>query len=228
MHQAERQAHRARFLRLLKSKTRDAERWSVELEASLWDVHARPTLGPLDARSPHHMYQDAVNDWLRLLEGYGPLLLAGGAKHAHPRRLVRLSPHAICRRVRALRRQFPDVQCAAETSDRPDAFGCALFEAEHLRVNPDALLADADRPPETRDEFATFQASKITEEHTNAAIGVVKRDRTVFCPRCLPKQTQVEYHELQTRSADEPAVLRCVCLSCHHRWNMYDDGKPAS
>ena len=43
-------------------------------------------------------------------------------------------------------------------------------------------------------------------------------DGLLQCGRC--KSRKVKYHEMQTRSADEPATLFCHCTKCNNRWRM--------
>ena len=38
------------------------------------------------------------------------------------------------------------------------------------------------------------------------------------CGKC--KQRKVDYHEMQTRGADEPMTVFAQCLHCGHRWTQ--------
>jgi DNA-directed RNA polymerase subunit M/transcription elongation factor TFIIS len=46
----------------------------------------------------------------------------------------------------------------------------------------------------------------------------VSTDTLLKCGKC--KKNMVEYHELQTRSSDEPMTVFCHCLNCHKRWRF--------
>ena len=43
-------------------------------------------------------------------------------------------------------------------------------------------------------------------------------DAVLTCGRC--KSSDVVWHELQTRSADEPSTIFCECKKCGNRWKM--------
>ena len=40
----------------------------------------------------------------------------------------------------------------------------------------------------------------------------------IFCRKC--KSSELTWEEKQTRSADEPMTLFCVCMNCSNRWVM--------
>lgn len=70
------------------------------------------------------------------------------------------------------------------------------------------------------DEFKK-ELEEINEKNLfNAQAAVEKRAITdrFTCSRC--KQKKVSYHQLQTRSADEPLTTFCKCENCGKRWKF--------
>lgn len=59
----------------------------------------------------------------------------------------------------------------------------------------------------------------VLEEQSNRTVGRPSKD--MFCPNCEDIQ-DVEYWEIQTRSADEAPTRFFKCLTCGKNWREYD------
>ena len=64
---------------------------------------------------------------------------------------------------------------------------------------------------------ATMDAKMKREAHMGKSTVTAMTDQ-FKCARC--KKRECVYHEVQTRSADEPMDLRIYCLNCGNRWKM--------
>lgn len=77
----------------------------------------------------------------------------------------------------------------------------------------------------TPDEMASEEMKKLREKLTKEAINDHQMARTqgaktslLKCGKC--KRNNVEYTEMQTRSADEPMTTFAYCQDCGHRWKF--------
>lgn len=59
----------------------------------------------------------------------------------------------------------------------------------------------------------------IVDEDDGRTVG--RPSGQIFCPRCDSIQ-EVEYWEIQTRSADESPTRFFKCLTCKKQWREYD------
>jgi DNA-directed RNA polymerase subunit M/transcription elongation factor TFIIS len=64
---------------------------------------------------------------------------------------------------------------------------------------------------------STMDAKMKREAHMGKSMVTAMTDQ-FKCARC--KKRECVYHEVQTRSADEPMDLRIYCLNCGNRWKM--------
>jgi transcription elongation factor S-II len=64
---------------------------------------------------------------------------------------------------------------------------------------------------------STMDAKMKREAHMGKSMVTAMTDQ-FKCGRC--KKRECVYHEVQTRSADEPMDLRIYCLNCGNRWKM--------
>ena len=51
-------------------------------------------------------------------------------------------------------------------------------------------------------------------------LGIEKRTSIIPCNKCYPLNTDVEWFEKQTRSADEPMTIFAFCKNCKTRWKQ--------
>lgn len=77
----------------------------------------------------------------------------------------------------------------------------------------------------TPEEMASDEMKKLREKLTKEAINDHQMARTqgakttlLKCGKC--KGNNVEYTEMQTRSADEPMTTFAYCQDCGHRWKF--------
>jgi len=77
----------------------------------------------------------------------------------------------------------------------------------------------------TPDEMASEEMKKLREKLTKEAINDHQMARTqgaktslLKCGKC--KRNNIEYTEMQTRSADEPMTTFAFCQDCGHRWKF--------
>lgn len=77
----------------------------------------------------------------------------------------------------------------------------------------------------TPEEMASEEMKKLREKLTKEAINDHQMARTqgaktsmLKCSKC--KKNNVEYSEMQTRSADEPMTTFAFCQDCGHRWRF--------
>ena len=59
----------------------------------------------------------------------------------------------------------------------------------------------------------------ILEDNDNRTVG--RSSKEMYCSNCKSNQ-QVEYWEIQTRSADESPTRFFKCLNCEKQWREYD------
>ena len=64
---------------------------------------------------------------------------------------------------------------------------------------------------------STMDAKMKREAHMGKSTVTAMTDQ-FKCARC--KKRECTYHEVQTRSADEPMDLRIYCINCGHRWKI--------
>jgi len=83
------------------------------------------------------------------------------------------------------------------------------------KLGSDAGLAENRRNKDKVEKKLAEHKTRVIDEASNGILP--KAD--VPCPKC--QKADVEYYQLQTRSADEPATTFYHCLSCDHRWREY-------
>lgn len=59
---------------------------------------------------------------------------------------------------------------------------------------------------------------KVQKDEYAATVKPVAMTNEYRCKRC--KKRECVYHELQLRSADEPATIIITCLTCSHTWRL--------
>ncbi len=59
----------------------------------------------------------------------------------------------------------------------------------------------------------------VVEEGDGRTVG--RPSTQIYCPNCESRQ-EVEYWEIQTRSADESPTRFFKCLTCYKQWREYD------
>ena len=62
---------------------------------------------------------------------------------------------------------------------------------------------------------------KILTIETTSNRTVGRSSKEMLCEKCETRQ-EVEYWEIQTRSADESPTRFFKCLNCLHNWREYD------
>lgn len=101
-----------------------------------------------------------------------------------------------------------------------------LFNMKHRTILPKILSGMI-----SVDEFVKMDHRGLWSEYWNAPENQAGRYITVIddenecdgnsmlqCRKC--KTFNVIYHEVQTRSADEPMTAKCYCKYCGHRWSQ--------
>ena len=103
-----------------------------------------------------------------------------------------------------------------------------IFAAPHLQSDDPRYVAGLDTPAlrgETEqawyDALRRDKDGRRDEAEMLARFQLVQPDAGPALLRCSKCQsTEVEWHQRQTRSADEAATTFCQCLSCGKRWRQ--------
>lgn len=92
---------------------------------------------------------------------------------------------------------------------------CPDCEEERLEGNLPTITytnSERDKDPEGGKILIIEDVSKTTTGRSS---------KEMYCDNCKTSQ-QVEYWELQTRSADESATRFFRCINCNKNWREYD------
>jgi len=95
---------------------------------------------------------------------------------------------------------------------------CGEFKGEETSENTGSIAI----PNEAREELEEDpEGGKllILDEDDGRTVG--RPSREMFCSNCQSMQ-DIEYWEIQTRSADESATRFFKCLECKKQWREYD------
>lgn len=96
--------------------------------------------------------------------------------------------------------------------DRTALFCIDCNEFKDLEINNIRIEEDRDDDPEKGKML-------IVDEDDGRTVG--RPSGQIYCPRCDSIQ-EVEYWEIQTRSADESPTRFFKCLTCKKQWREYD------
>ena len=99
---------------------------------------------------------------------------------------------------------------------RPFCMDCGEFKDGEVSSGSIAIPNDAREDVENDPEGGKML---ILEETDNRTVG--RASKEMYCSNCKSNQ-EVEYWEIQTRSADESPTRFFKCLNCEKQWREYD------
>ncbi len=87
------------------------------------------------------------------------------------------------------------------------------------KIKPERLVTMTPRElyPELYEEY-DLKTKKLLEYNSLANKKNLGYESIITCGKC--KSKEVEYYQIQSRSADEPMTNKCLCLNCGHRFKF--------